>query len=234
MSDPQNQIEQAASMVKSIPVFITSVSEVIQSPYGWIVLVGLLIWFFINRDLTNVFGIFERREKLKIEKIELYVNNKDLADEKSLKVIKDLRDSYYFKVATGIYAEKGRRESLIKLHDLTSHAIDWVQVKRALPYIEIKSCLTPFIRDFNTMEKVGRVYNNFMGAIFLFFAVLLLLMLFVSKPQDVSGVLIGIGGVLASGLFSMVLFAQNWPYESAKRIKSELQKNSESSEAEKN
>lgn len=98
MSESTNQIDKATDMVKSIPAFMEAVSEVLQSPYGWLVLGALLIWFLINRDLNRLFGLFERGEKLKLEKLETYVNNSSAANKQSLNVIKDLRDAYYFKV----------------------------------------------------------------------------------------------------------------------------------------
>lgn len=223
MPDSANKIDQATDMVKSIPEFMDAVSEVLQSPYGWLVLLGLLIWFLMNRDLSHVFRLFEPGEKKRLDKLESYVNNPTAADEQSLNVIKDLRDAYYFKVATGIYAEKGRRETLIKLHRDTSYAINWVQIKRALPFIISKSDNQSYIRELEPMEKIGHYYNLTVGFLFLFFAIALLLMFLISNPQDVIGVLIGVGGALAFALFAMFVFSQNWPIESARKIKRELE-----------
>lgn len=223
MSDSGNKIDQATDMVKSIPEFMDAVSQVLQSPYGWLVLLGLFIWFLMNRDLSHMFGLFERGEKKRLDKLESYVNNPSAAEEKSLNVIKDLRDAYYFKVATGIYAEKGRREILIKLHNDTSYAINWVHIKRALPFIISKSNMESYIRELEPMEKVGHYYNLAVGLLFLFFAIALLLMFLISSPQGVSGVLIGVGGALVSALFAMFVFSQNWPIESARKIKKELE-----------
>lgn len=222
MPDSTNQIDKATGIVKSIPEFMAAVTEVLQSPYGWLVLVALLMWFLINRDLSNFFGLFERGEKQRLDKLESYVNNPSTADDQSLNVIKDLRDAYYFKAATGIYAEKGRREPLIKLHNDTSHTINWVQIKRALPFIVSRSDMTSSIREMAFMEKIGHYYNLVVGLFFLFFALVLLLVFFISNPQSVNGIVIGVGGALAFAVFSMFVFSQNWSFESAKKIKNEL------------
>lgn len=232
MPNSINQVDKATDMVKSIPEFMTAVSDVLQSPYGWLVLVAVLIWFLINRDLSRLFSLFERGEKQRLDKLESYVNNPSAADEQSLNVIKDLRNAYYFKVATGIYAEKGRRESLIKLHNDTSHSINWVQIKRALPFIIANADMNPSIRDMEFREKVVHYYNLAVGFLFLVFAIALLLMFLISKPQNVSGILIGLGGALTPALFAMFVFSQNLPFASAKKIKKELEHISAKNESE--
>lgn len=224
MPNSINQIDKATDMVKSIPEFITAVSDLLQSPHGWLVLVVLLIWFLINRDLSHLFSLFERGEKQRLDKLESYVSNPSAADEKSLNVIKDLRDAYYFKVATGIYAEKGRRESLIKLHNDISHTINWVQIKRALPFIIAHSDMNSSIRDMEFRDKFVHYYNLAVGFLFLVFAIAVLLMFLISKPQNLSGVLIGVGGALTPALFALFVFSQNLPFESAKKIKKELER----------
>lgn len=222
MPDEKNQIDQAAEMVKSIPEFMEAVSGVLQTPYGWFVLTALLIWFLINRDLSHLLGLFERGEKTRIEKLESYLERESSADEGSLRVIKDLRDAHYFKIATGIYAEKWRRESLIKLHDNVSHTINWVQIKRALPFIKITSDKSVSIRGLTFLEKVGHYYNIAVGFLFSFFAIAAILVFIVSDQKSILSIIIGLGGAIGSAFFAMFVFSQNWPYNSAEKIKEEL------------
>ena len=222
MPESQNQIEKVTEMVKSVPEFMDAVSDVLQSPYGWIVLVGMVAWFLINKDLSNIFGLFERGEKLRLEKLEAYVSNESSADSDALKVIKDLRDAHYFKVATGIYAEKRLRSSLIKLHEDTSYSINWTHIKRALPFITTEKDLNSSIRDMKPMEKIGHYYNLFVGCLFLLLSAASILVFFVSKPQTLSDVFIGTTSALVCAFFAMFVFSQNWPYNSANKIKKEL------------
>lgn len=223
MSDNQNQVELATEIVKSIPEFMQAVTDVLQTPWGWLVLAAIIFWFLINRDLSNIFSLFERGETRRLEKLEAYVSNTDAADEEALKVIKDLRDAHYFKVATGIYAEQTLRESLIQLHKATSHKINWTIIKRAMPYVDASSNTTVSIRDMAGWERLGHVYNLFVGFMFLVFAGVILIAFTISEPKTTINIAVGVGGAAASAFFSMFVFSQNWPYLSAKQIRVELQ-----------
>jgi hypothetical protein len=222
MAEKQNQVEQATEIVKSIPEFMQAVTEVLQTPWGWFFLAVIVFWFIINRDLSNAFNLFERGESRRLEKLESYVSNTEAADESALKVIKDLRDAHYFKVATGIYAESMLRDSLINLHNITSHKVNWTQIRRALPYINASQDMSVSIRDMDFGEKFGYIYNFLVGFMFLIFAGVMLIAFTISEPKSIMNVLFGVGGATASAMFSMFVFSQNWPYGAAKQIRREL------------
>lgn len=222
MTEKTNHVESATEIVKSIPEFFDAVSELLQTPFGWIILLALLIWFLINKDLNNIFSVFERGEKRRLEKLEQYVTNQSAADDEALKVIKDLRDAHYFKVATTIYAEKCLRNALIKLHNKTSHIFNWTQIKRALVYFDVKPDLSISIRERNWWEKAGHYYNNFIGTCLLFFSAVVFVAFSVSQTKTIETAIVGIGGSVGCALFAMFVFSQNWPYISAKKIKAKL------------
>jgi len=215
-------IDSATSVVKSIPEFIKALTDMMETPYGWLILIVILIWFLLNKDLSRFLSLFEAKEKKRLDKLEVYVSNKDAANNEALEVIKDLRDAHYFKVATDIYAEKNLRDSLISLHKKTSHTINWVNIKRAMPYIEADSSSAISIRKQTKSERFGYFYNLFTGWLFLGFAVALFLVFIFSSVKDLSQFILWIASALFCAFFAIFAFSQNFSINSAKKIKTEL------------
>jgi hypothetical protein len=220
--DISKGIESATSVVKSIPEFIKALTDVMETPYGWIILAVILIWFLLNKDLTRFLNIFETKEKKRLDKLEAYVSNKEAANNEALDVIKDLRDAHYFKVATDIYAEKNLRDSLINLHKKTSHTINWVNIRRAMPYIGADSTFRVSIRERTRLESFGYFFNILAGWLFLGFAVALFLVLIFSNDKTLSQFTLWMFSTLFCSFFAIFAFSQNIPISSAKKIKIEL------------
>lgn len=154
----------------------------------------------------------------------MYMSNQEAANEDVLKVIKDLRDAQYFKVATGIYAEKSLRESLIYLHEKTSHSITWTNIKRSLPYLSATSDTKIEVRKQKCTEKIGYWYNIGVGSLFFCFAIVIFLAFFLVSPGSVGIIVGGATLSLLCAFFAFFVFSQNWPVTSAKKIKEELHK----------
>jgi len=217
-------IEGATTVLKSIPDFIKAFTEVMQTPYGWIFLAIIFLWFVLNKDLAKLFSLFESKEKKRLDKLEIYVRNTETANSEALEVIKDLRDAYYFKVATDIYAEKNLRDSLISLHKKKSHTITWVNIKRAMPYIDADSKSNISIREQNWQEKIGYFYNLSIGWLFLGFLIASSLVYMFSSNKDLSQFGLWLTSTLFCAFFTIFSFSQNFPISSAKKIKAELKK----------
>ncbi|TOG59716.1 hypothetical protein CGI97_13805, partial [Vibrio parahaemolyticus] len=62
MAEGKNELVQATEVVKSIPDFISAITDVLQTPSGLIVSVIVLLWFVLNRDLTKIYGVFEYKQ----------------------------------------------------------------------------------------------------------------------------------------------------------------------------
>ena len=217
-------IEGATTVLKSIPDFIKAFTEIMQTPYGWIFLAIIFLWFVLNKDLAKLFSLFESKEKKRLDKLEIYVSDTETANSEALEVIKDLRDAYYFKVATDIYAEKNLRDSLISLHKKTSHTITWVNIKRAMPYIDADSKSNISIREQNWQEKIGYFYNLSIGWLFLGFLIASSLVYMFSSNKDLSQSGLWLTSTLFCTFFTIFSFSQNFPISSAKKIKAELEK----------
>ena len=200
-------------------------SQILNGPYGWAVLIVFALWFLINNgSVIKFLEVFERKEKNRIEKLEVYISsNKDSSNDKTLDVIKDFRDIHYFKMATGIYAEKKFRDSLIGLYESTPNMVTWVTIRRALPYIEITNAKIA-IRDMNKFDKIGTLYNNFMGGAVLLLAISIFLsLLSLPQPTFYTVFLVLFVGLIFISI-ALLMFSQNWPKTSAKTIKEELSK----------
>lgn len=226
MTDKTTAVNDAIEAVNSIPKFIDALTELLNTPYGWIALAAVLVWIFLNKNLISIFLEQNKKEIHKIERLDSYVENPEAADEVTLQAIKDLRDAHYFKVATGIYAEKNLREALIKLHNKHSPSINWTHIKRALPYIETNKSAETSIRKTTISEKFGYYYNLSTGILFLFlFLSVAALVAFISTGKlSVISVLTGAGSALFSFAFALFVFSQNFPEKSAKLIRNTIKK----------
>lgn len=224
MLKSDNPVDQATGMIKSLPDFFDAISGILQTPLGWLILVAIVFGILINRDFNKLFSFFTRREKLKLERLKEYTTSKNSLDTQTHKAIEDIIDACYFKIATGIYAEKKRRNSLITLHKKISHTINWSQIKRALPFIKIESDSKTIIRDMTTEEKIGYFYNLFTGIIMLIFSSALFLLFIFSQPKDIENFLLKLTGSIIAFSFTFFIFYQNLHYDSARKIKKEISK----------
>ena len=217
-----NGISQATDVINSIPELTDAIFLVIQTPIGFTLTVIILLWLIVNRDFSNIFSLFERKENRRLEKIESYISSDSIADSKCLDIIKEQRNTYYFKVATRIYAEKRTRDALIELYHSSSHEISWITIKRAMPYIELTSQHSINIRKKKWHEKFGYWYNNVVAITFGMAAVFSILYIILSSGLDFPSVLKVLGLVLFLTGFAIFIFSQNFPYFSSEKIATEL------------
>lgn len=152
-----------------------------------------------------------------------YISQEDTADSSCLAVIKEQRDTYYFKVSTRIYAEKTLRDSLISLHDRTSHTINWTTIRRDQPYIELNSDNEVFVRDKAWNEKLGFYYNIFIAGMFFLIAVGCILLIVFSPVANFINVVKLIGSAISLGVFALFILAQNFPVYAARKIAKEIE-----------
>lgn len=217
-------VKDATEAIQQVPPLVEAIVSLLQTPAGWFVLAVLFFWLLVNKDFSHIFDMFERKERRQFEYLDLYIAKSELADEESVKVLRDLRDAHYFKVATGIYAEKKLRRALINLHDRTSHFISWTQIRRAFRYIETSEDGIVEIRKLRKFEAIGYWYNELIAYVCLLLAAGLLNLFLFSDGRNSTSVAWGIISPLAAVFFAMFVFAQNWPILAARRIQKELMK----------
>jgi hypothetical protein len=125
-----NTIHETTEVVKNISVLKEALFELLQKPGDWLWLIFILLvfaggWLVRHVSIQNLLTVAGSRERSRLQQIESYIENPEMADSGSLAVLKGLRNAFYFKVATGIYAEKAYRDRLIELHEKTSIAVSW-------------------------------------------------------------------------------------------------------------
>jgi len=219
-----SQIKDATEAIHQLPPLVDGLVTLLKTPAGWFVLTAFFIWLLINKDFSRIFDFKDRRERQRFEHLDLYVNKPELADEDSVKALRDLRDAHYFKIATGIYAEKSLRKALIKLHDQTSHNVSWSSIRRAYQYIQADGNQNVTVRELTIFEKFGYWYNQIVGYVSLLAAASILSLFVLSSNKSIASFAWGVGGALATVFFAMFVFAQNWPEHAAKRIQREMTK----------
>ena len=179
-----------------------------------------LYWHpILNRYL---YTLFEYKEDKRLSKLEKYISEPDNADPKTLKIAKEQRDTYYFKVSTGgIYAEKILRDSLISLHETTPESINWTIIRRAMHFIRLDVNGELFVRDAKFLDIVVVYYNRFVALMFGLLSIgSLFLLLFSSEPTFMTTVKM----ILLAIVFGViVVLSQNFLYSAAKKISAEIQ-----------
>lgn len=222
LDDPSSFIESLTKALQSIPALMEALIQALQTPYGWIPLAGILLWFAVNKDLFMFFRFYEEKQKKKLDNLEKYFANDHITEPVTKEVVSDFRDSYYFKMATGIQAERKLRNALIDLHRTTSADITWVTLKRALPYFEFIDENKIEIKDISQTDKLGRFYNAFVGWLFISFsaATFIIMITFANKSLILSVIFMVLALTLL--VLSLFSFSQNFPIKSALKIKSDL------------
>lgn len=175
-----SQVEDLTKAVQKLPSLIDAIWSLLTTTTGifiFLLFLVFLLWLFGNKGFSPALEAFERKEKRRLEQLEAYVSFPESADPEAIKAIRDLRNAYYFKIATGIHAESKLRNVLIKMHETTSHHITWRQIRRALPYIEIDSTDTIKIRKPTRSEKITYRYNQCVAYTSLFVSAVLIMLI---------------------------------------------------------
>lgn len=215
------QVEDLAKAIQSLPSLLDAVFSLPLS--GWVFLISFFLWLLANKNIPHFFDLLERREKRRLEQLEIYVSSPDFGDANAINAIRDVRDAQYFKIATGIYAESRVRNAYIKLHEVTSHLISWRHICRAHPYLMVTADETVSVRTMDFSEKLSYWYNQFCAYFFLLTAATLVSLVILSGNKTPTSFLLGLGGGILSVFIAMFIFSQNWPVHAAKNIAKELE-----------
>lgn len=210
--------------LNSIPQLVEAVRNLINTPWGFLLLLFILIWFIANRYLLSVIDIFDKRNSRHRESLTQYItfsNENSNDDEVVRSVVKDRWNSLHFQNATGIYADKKLRKHLLHLYESTSSAITWKTIKNALYYIDVTSSNVIYIREMSLLDRIIYYYNNFFGFVFLLASIGIFLMLIFMNPQAFENLYTFFAG-LACFIVAIFSFFQNRPVFSSRKIKTEL------------
>ncbi|GAA5784874.1 hypothetical protein [Chitiniphilus shinanonensis] len=219
-----DQVKDATEAVQQLPRLVEAIVAVSQSPLVMLIVAFIFaLWVFAKKDFSYIFGFIERKRSKRLGHLNDYVERPELADSEAMQVLRDLRDAHYFKVATGIYAEKGFRKSLIKLHQDTSHLIGWPTIRSALAFIEIGSDGEAKVREPFLRENIERWYNNFTSGFFFVVGVFWLIFYWWVEKRTMEGVAIGFAAFVLFVGGAFIFRFQNFPYLASRKIKKELE-----------
>lgn len=231
MSESKNSLQETADFLNSVPEVLDALSNLVQHDWlGWLVLIGGVVWVLLNKDVGFLFSVFERKAAKRLELLESYISQKEIACKELHRGMKDLRDAHYFKVATGIVAEKSRRNGLLSLHDSISHRINWKQIKRAEAYIEVSDDEQITVRKAKLTECFEYAFNWIVGLVFLLLSGILFIALVLGGTKTLGSLLFGIGAATSTAIFSMFVFSLNRSFSDAKSIRAALQEISSNKE----
>ena len=189
MPNKAPDLNEYSNFLKSVPDFADTFVELLRTHWsGWVLLLILVIWVLLNKRSREIFNLAEKRKKERITSYESYLGNKDFIDDEVAEVIKDQHASHFFRKATNIVAEKSLRSNLIRLHKLISYCVDWVQIRRALPFIEFSHSGEVNVKEFSASDKISYGYNIFVGTIFLLFAGIVFIVFVFSGSKSLASV----------------------------------------------
>lgn len=210
-----NSLANKISAITSLPDVLAKLSSLTIS--GWVITIILFLWFLANRHLPLLLDFIERKERRRLEQLDIYISSTSSADANVMKVIRDTRDSYYFRIATGINASSCFRNALIRLHEEISHAITWRQIARSIPYLKVADNKRIFVRHLSTGEKLGYLYNQFVAYGLLLFSAIAFGLLILSNIKTPVSLFAGLGSGILSVFAAMFVFSQNWPIDASKK-----------------
>lgn len=225
--DIASQIQSATETLQNLRNLSGSAPVI---PYGEYIVPFLLVLSYFVKLVNKGFflqmlGLLEYKEKKRLEHINEYLSSDCTADPETAKIVRDLRDAHYFKVATGIYAEDRTRKALIKLHQETSHNILWKHIDRAKMYMSIDQDGKVTVCDLTLLEKIHYWFTGCAGwgsVTYGFYLMLVLLASAETKSWALFG--LSVGCLLFFAIFAVFILSNNLPYHARKLIADELER----------
>lgn len=220
-----NAINEATSTINQIEILTQAIKHLFSTPENYAIAILIALWFFLNKNFLHVIQLFGKRDKKRIEELDNFISRSKNTEKTLLLTIHDIRNSLYFKIATGINAEKKYRELLINLHNHTSHKITWKIIQRASPFIDINQNNEISIRPFSKFEIFTMWYNILAGTFLILASIFFFGASFLAVKTALSFAAIYLTMAILFLITAAIAFAQNWPEEAARKIESELKLN---------
>lgn len=167
------RVEDARAAVEGLPALIGAISVLFSTPSGLFAVIAVSIWLLLKVKSIPLIQHFSQRRSERVASMEKYLDCPEKADITCVRVVQEMRDTHMFRTATGIYAEKRRRDALVSLHERVSHVANWRIIRRAHPFLEFNARHEMRVRSFNWIERVEFAFNTVI--MFVSFAVAALL-----------------------------------------------------------
>ena len=226
-----SQVELSTEMMKRLPAFFQTAFIVLQNIYvlipACLFVLCFLIWIFINKDFSHITKRKERNEHERLSKIAEYLEKHPNSAESHITIFKDVCDAYYFKLATGIYAENKFREALVKFKVDAGYPITWTTIRRALPFIILQG-EDVVVRKYNNEDFIGKWVNLLMAISFALIALMCGVAILGSGVKTFTSFLLFATLPTLFFMLSLFSFSQNRDRDAAEKMKISLKRIDES------
>lgn len=218
-------INEAAEAVQNISVLKSAILELVLAPGGWAWFVIALIlasffWLVRHNSLSDLVEVFGFKERKRLQQLEAYIENSEIADPIALDALKTIRDAFYFKIATGLYAEKAYRDNLIELHERTSSSVTWKTIRLAKSYIE-PDCKS--VKKIGFLGVIERIFYIISGFLMLIIAALLFIAFWLSDGINGGQFIVWFGVTAIALALAYYAFSQNLPFVAVNVLRKELE-----------
>lgn len=187
--------------------------ELIEKGQYWLVVPAIILAVLFNLD--KIAHYFESRKKSKSTLMQECIKNVS-SGSSTESFMKELLEMEAFRVATGVYAHKEKRDALIKLYERNKSKTSIYQIKNAAPMIdEVGGNLVVNIGWFN---YASYIFSWVASLIMLLFGIVLLMFMPKSGIESVQQLI----SLLTMGLFFLFvgfyMFLETVPVYSARKI----------------
>nr|WP_321269625.1 hypothetical protein [uncultured Tolumonas sp.] len=224
MIDNPDDITKWATAIKQLPTLLDSLSIIFSSPWGWLILFISVLWLAQILKISEVVVLYKSNRDNKLAMLNEYITNSS-GDPEIIKIAKDVRDAYYFRYATKIYAEGYYREALIELSKNVKHVATWDDIRRSLEFSECK-CSKITYKKLNWINNAKFWFNKSFGLICGLLSLVLFVFsvfLFFTKNATLHEFFVLLIEAIVIFLIGLWSLSLNWPYSAAKKISDALE-----------
>ncbi len=187
---------------------------------------SLIFTFLIRNRLIDIFfqiiDLFSLRNKYKLKQIQEYLNKSE-GDQSVYNEILKYRDTIYFDIIFGIYAEEKFRHHLFALKE--KYNLEWYQLKKIQHYLKFSDRQNKLIIDIPKTDQIFSKISLFLGIIVFSFGALWVVLILLTSPQTLSQFFFGcIFAFFILGTGSLIMM-QYQEVNIAKRIKEKIGQN---------
>ena len=196
-----------------------SIRTLINPLLSVIFIVFTFFYILSKLNLERWVEHFDKRHKPKIntllEVISCESSPKDLQE-----IANDILQANYFKEATKIYAEKGKRTQLMTLYKKLDGKFTWEDIKLSLEYAKFDTDEVTYI-DFKTRHQVGYWFNKVIGLSSAAFSFLILIFIFLfynNHSLDIKSGITLLFQMCFMFFLGLLYLKRNWRYSAALKI----------------
>lgn len=220
IADIIEDIKQAAD---KWPEMVDSLSLVIKHENSWMGFVFVLLWVLVSQKVNIFRTAINYKKHRALRELKELNEYKSMIPEGLLSVHQDEVENKSFELLTGIRAVKAEfRNKLIDLYESSGEDLGWVQIKRAMLFLDSDEDGQLYVKEIGIFDKGYMIVNYIFSTIILVFAaaIFIISLYELKNPLNMFALWLPMMGLV---IFSMFIASQNWPIYDARRIEKYLQ-----------